>query len=181
MQIANDFANAVNNNPFIFDCNNNIEIDSTQKVVIIDNLIESEKFDEIAELLEKRERFYLVVIPENVDLLYFNQSFYNYALPVFLDNIIDDYKSNYELNIEKIKEYLNYKPNSDNKYEVSEQINGLLNDLGVSKLIQWFYHKLLTDAHSINNQLSYQNDLLFMLLSIAITTNNKEVLLEIKK
>lgn len=173
-QIAVKFANIIDDKPFIIDCNNDIEIDTLNMVIIIDNLIESKKLVDVTELLEKRDKFYIIAIPDYNAAKSLPYSFYNYALPVLSDYIIDESGSNYDSNRKVINGYLEFEPCDENKLKLSNQIKDLLNDLRVSKLTQWLYLKLLSEAHLINNQLTEKEDLLFILLSFANVTNKIE-------
>lgn len=179
-QIAIEFASFIDNNPYILDFNNSIEVDDiSNNIVVIDNLIESRKLVEIAELLEKRDKFYIITIPDNNVAKSLPHSFYNYALPVLSDYVIDESGSNHDSNRKVINGYLGFEPCDENELKLSNQIKDLLNDLRVSKLTQWLYTKLLTEAHLINNQLTEKEDLKFILLSYA--NNNEEILLKIKR
>ena len=160
------------NNSYSLDCNNNIDVNTPNKAVIITNLIESKRLVEIVELLEKRENFYIIVIPQKEDIRFLPYSFYDYALPIILDYLNNDLAANNNIDIISIKNLLKQMAYTD----FSNQISELMNNLGVSKLTQWYYLILLSDNYYANNTLSDKEFLLLMLSFYVYATNRIELI-----
>lgn len=177
IQLAKAISYIFNGNSIsVIDCNNEIDITSANEVVIIKNFINSDKNVEIADLLIKKDKFYLIVVPHYEDLRLLPSSFFNYALPIILDFIVDKPFDDYIIYCVKAKNYIDYKVKQKISFKDKQNIEELMINLNISKLAQYNYLKLFSEAYSTNSSLTINTDLIIFLLSYANATNNKEII-----
>ena len=161
----------------IIDCNNEINNYSNHEVAIIKNFINSVKITEITDMVIKRDKFYLISVSHYEDLCFLPTSFFNYALPVILDFIINE-----SLVIEnmvycnKNKDYTYCETKVYSFFNNKKKLIKLMDKLEISKLSQWYYLKIFSEAYSIDKTVNLNTDLIVFMLAYSYATNRKKII-----
>ena len=161
----------------ILDCNRSIDKTFSNEVVIIKNFINSDKTVEITDLLIKRDKFYLINVSHFEDLCFLPSSFFNYALPVVLDYIIDEaFVFDKLVYCNKTKIYTDSENKRYNLFENKKKLKKLMDTLRISRLSQWNYLKIFSESYSLGEAININTDIIVFMLPYAYITTQLEIL-----